>query len=213
MDDLLAEFERPRQETPDDKDRRRRLIAAVGIAGLSLVALGSLTTNAFFTANDSVNADFTTGTVDIAATPAPTVNFQAGNMAPGDTVYGNINVENTGSLGLRYAVSATAVDGDLKNLKDKLDFSVYEGVSPANCALGVLGAGTQLGVTGPIGASSVLVGSPSAGNQAGDRPLVASADEDLCFVASLDGPTTGNGYQNATTVVTFRFDAEQTKNN
>ncbi len=212
MDDLLAEFERPRQDTPEDKERRRRLFAAFGIAGLSLVALGSLTTNALFTDQEDVtSAGFVTGTLDLTGSPA-TVNFNAANMAPGDDVYGSINLENTGSLQLRYAGTATATDTDGKGLRSILDFSVYEGVTPAACANGNLGGGTQLDTTLPIGASRGLFGSPAVGSQAGDRVLGAGANEDLCVHAALDIGT-GNAYQNATTVVTFTFDAEQTRNN
>jgi Camelysin metallo-endopeptidase len=212
MDDLLAEFERPRQDTPEDKERRRRLFAAFGIAGLSLVALGSLTTNALFTDQEDVtSAGFVTGTLDLTGSPA-TVNFNAGNMAPGDDVYGSLNLENTGSLQLRYAGTATATDPDTKGLRSVLDFSVYSGVTPVACANGNVGGGTQLDTTLPIGASRGLFGSPAVGAQAGDRVLAAGANEDLCFHASLDIGT-GNPYQNATTVVTFTFDAEQTRNN
>ncbi len=214
MDDLLAEFERPRQDTPEDKERRRRLFAAFGIAGLSLVALGSLTTNALFTDSDSVDsAGFVTGTLQLTAGPA-TVGFNAGNMAPGDTVSGNINLENTGTLGLRYAATATADNTDGKNLRDQLDFSVYDGVNAAACTGGAHPGGTLVvsNVPGPIGAANDLFGSVSQGAQAGDRTLGAGANEDLCVVASLP-LSTGNAFQAATTVVTFTFDAEQTRNN
>ena len=133
MDDLLAEFERPRQETPEDKERRRRLYSAIGIAGLSLVALGSLTTNALFTDTETTDsAAFVTGTIDLVTTPGglATVDFNAGNMAPGDTVYGPLEVRNAGSLRLRYSASADATNTDGKDLRDQLDFSVYRGCRP-----------------------------------------------------------------------------------
>ena len=65
----------------------------------------------------------------------------------------------------------------------------------------------------PIGASRQLTGNPAQGAQGGDRDLSAAAFDDLCIVADLDLITTGNAFQNASTVVTFHFDAEQTKNN
>ena len=215
MDDLLAEFERPRQENPEDKERRRRLFAAVGIAALSLVALGSLTTNALF--SDTENTDssaFVTGTIDLVTNPAApaTVDFSAGNMAPGDTVYGALRVRNAGSLGLRYAMSATADNGDSKGLRNQLDFAVYRGVTATDCNNGDVSAGTSVAASSPIGASRQLTGNPATGNQAGDRALSAAAADDLCVVADLP-LATGNAYQNSTTTVTFQFDAEQTKNN
>ncbi len=212
MDDLLAEFERPRQETPEDKQRRRRLFAAFGIAGLSLVTLGGLTTNALFTDTDSANSGaFVTGTLDLTASPTP-VDFNAGNMAPGDTVYGALNVDNSGTLALRYSASATATDPDSKGLRAQLDFEVYSGVGAVACGNGNLGAGTVIDASAPIGAGRTLFGNSAPGADAGDRTLSAAANEDLCFVATLP-LATGNAFQNATTTVTFTFDAEQTKNN
>ena len=128
-------------------------------------------------------------------------------MAPGDTVYGAVSVNNAGTLGLRYRVSATADNTDTKNLRDQLDFSVYTGVAPGNCdAAGVAGA-TLVGSSGPIGASKTF---STFGD---DVRLAAGASDDLCVVADLDLLSTGNAFQDATTTVTFVFDAEQTKNN
>ena len=224
MDDLLAEFERPRQETPEDKERRRRLYSAIGIAGLSLVALGSLTTNALFTDTETTDsAAFVTGTIDLVTTPGglAKVDFNAANMAPGDTVYGPLEVRNAGSLRLRYSASADATDPDGNGLRGQLDFSVYEGVNATDCANGTLGGGSQVAAPAPvgtaptpIGANRALFGDPAQtpGGDAGDRELSASTAEDLCFVASLPIGT-GNAFQNSTTIVTFTFEAEQTKNN
>lgn len=208
MDDLLAEFERPHQTSPEDRERRRRLFAAVGIAGLSLVAIGSLTTNALFTDTDSVNSSgFVTGTVDIAASPDP-VNFNAGNMAPGDVVYGALQVLNSGSLGLRYAVTATADVGPGTGtgvLRDQLDFSLYRGA--ATCDAAGVAAATLVGTTGPIGGAG-----KTFSTFVDDDRLGAGASDDLCAVASLPIGT-GNTFQDTSTTVTFVFDAEQTKNN
>ena len=172
MDDLLAEFERPRQENPEDKERRRRLFAAVGIAALSLVALGSLTTNALF--SDTENTDssaFVTGTIDLVTNPASpaTVDFSAGNMAPGDTVYGALRVRNAGSLGLRYAMSASADNTDSKGLRNQLDFSVFRGVSATDCNNGDVSGGTSVAPSSPIGATRQLTGQPGYGCPGG-RP-------------------------------------------
>ena len=57
-------------------------------------------------------------------------------MAPGDTVYGALRVRNAGSLALRYSMSATADNLDAKGLRNQLDFSVYRGVTAANCDAG-----------------------------------------------------------------------------
>ena len=53
-----------------EKRRRRRLLAAIGIAGLSLVTLGTLTTGAIFTDSEDLGANsFTTGTLVLGLTP------------------------------------------------------------------------------------------------------------------------------------------------
>ena len=166
---------------------------------------------------DTENTDsaaFVTGTIDLVTNPAApaTVDFNAGNMAPGDTVYGALRVRNAGSLQLRYAMAATADNPDAKALRGQLDFSVYRDVTAADCSAGDVSAGTQVAASSPIGASRQLTGNPAVGAQAGDSNLSAAAFDDLCVVADLP-LATGNAFQNATTVVTFQFDAEQTKNN
>ena len=213
MDDLLAEFERPRQATPEDKDRRRRLFAAFGIAGLSLVALGSLTTNAVFTDTDSVNSSgFVTGKVDISAAPKPLA-FSAGNMAPGDTYYATLTVTNGGSLGLRYAVSATAADSTggtftgTGSLSNQLEFSAYQNLGSCDAAgVGAAAPGDQLGTTTPIGSGKTF------STMADDNRLGAGANQSLCVVAHLPIGT-GNTFQNTGMTAQFVLDAEQTKNN
>lgn len=214
MEDLLNELEPPAPE-PEERQRRRRLVGAIGIAGLSLVTLGTLTTGAVFSDSDDLDANsFTTGTVLIGTTPA-TALFTVSNMAPGDTEYRSLNVLNQGTLDLRYAVTSTATDPDSKALRGQLGFAVYSGVSVANCNAGNVTGGTQLypgSGYAPLGASATVFGSTAQGQQAGDQVVAAGGNQLLCVVADLP-LATGNAYQAATTVVTFTFSAEQTKNN
>lgn len=105
MDDLLNELE-PQGPAPEERERRRRLIAAVGIAGLSLLTVGTLSSGAWFSDTETVNTgQIVTGSVILANQPS-TVPFKVTNMAPGDTEYGSVTVKNTGSLQLRYSVTA-----------------------------------------------------------------------------------------------------------
>lgn len=214
MEDLLNELEPPAPE-PEERQRRRRLVGAIGIAGLSLVTLGTLTTGAVFSDADDLGANsFTTGTVLIGTTPA-TALFTVTNMAPGDTEYRSLNVVNQGTLDLRYAVTATATDPDAKALRGQLGFAVHSGVSAADCAAGNVAGGTQLFPASgfqPLGASSLVFGSTAQGQDTGDQVVAAGGNQLLCVVADLP-LTTGNAYQAATTVATFTFSAEQTKNN
>jgi len=206
MDDLLAEFEAARTPTTADRARRRRLYTTVAIAGMSLVAIGSLTTGAVFTDSDSVDsAAITSGTVDLSLTPA-TVNFTATNMAPGDTEFGTVTVHNDGSLQLRYAMAGSAVGP----LGTELRVSVF---ATTTCnAAGVLSLTPLTASSAPIDPSRQLFGDPSQGPDAGDR-IVDSGDVDnLCVRVQLP-LATDNTFQNTDATLTFDFAAEQTANN
>jgi hypothetical protein len=212
MDDYLREYEGNQAPDEGEKRSRRRLLAAIGIAGLSLVTVGTLTTGAIFTDSQDLNANsFTTGTLILGLNPVSAL-FAVNNMAPGDVVSKPLTVSDAGTLGLRYATTATATNADTKGLRDQLQFTVYSGVTAANCTAGTTTGGTVLYGPASIGAASGVFGNPSQGAQAGDRALGAGANESLCFVASLP-LSTDNTFQAASTTVTFTFAAEQTKNN
>jgi spore coat-associated protein N len=212
MDEYVREYEGASGPDEGERRSRRRLLAAIGIAGLSLVTVGTLTTGAIFSDSEDLGANsFTTGTLVLGLNPVSAL-FSVTNMAPGDTVSKPLTVSDAGTLGLRYAVTAVATDADGKALRNQLAFTVYSGVTPANCTAGNVGAGTTLFGSAPIGASASVFGDPAQGAQAGDRALGAGTGENLCFVADLP-LATDNTFQNAATTVTFTFDAEQTKNN
>jgi hypothetical protein len=212
VDDYVREYEGLAEPDPGERRSRRRLLAAIGIAGLSLITVGTLTTGAIFSDTQDLGANsFTTGTLVLGLNPVSAL-FSVTNMAPGDSVSKPLTVSDAGTLGLRYAATATATNADAKNLRDQLTFTVYSGVTPANCTAGTTTGGTVLFGPGAIGASSAVFGNPAQGAQAGDRALGAGTGESLCFVADLP-LSTDNTFQNAATTVTFTFAAEQTKNN
>ena len=162
---------------------------------------------------------FTTGTLDLKLSDnnetdldsvSTSVTFTA--MAPGDTVTDRIVPKNTGSLALRYAISASATNADSKGLKDQLvltikTIDVTTPVTPCDNF-----DGTQIYTGDTDSTAGKLVGDNTQGIQAGDRTLAAAASETLCFRVNLP-LATGNTFQNATTTVTFTFDAEQTSSN
>jgi spore coat-associated protein N len=212
MDDYVREYEGAKGPDEGERRSRRRLLAAIGIAGLSLITVGTLTTGAIFSDSEDLGANsFTTGTLVLGLNPVSAL-FSVTNMAPGDTVSKPLTVSDAGTLGLRYAATAVATDADGKALRNQLAFTVYSGVTAANCTAGTTAGGTVLFGSATIGASSAVFGDPAQGAQAGDRPLGAGTGETLCFVANLP-LATDNTFQNAATTVTFTFDAEQTKNN
>jgi len=154
---------------------------------------------------------FSTGTVDLTIDPTIAM-FTVSNMAPGDVQYDGIQLTNSGSLELRYAMTTTAdgnstLDGQLTLTIDVVDddgvdntwYTSDDVVHEANIYDGVL--------------SSAAIGDPAQGNQTGDRILVATTGSER-FRFTVELPlTTGNSFQNTTCTVAFVFDAEQTIHN
>jgi len=178
------------------------------LAAIALVGAVALFTD---TATSPDNS-FATGTLDLAIDPA-TAMFTVTNMAPGDVVYDGLQVTNSGSLQLRYAMTTT--DDDTSILDEQLDLTIDT----------VTGNGTdniwytsddvvgEANVYGPDGVlATAAIGNTTQGEQAGDRTLAASGSERLRFKVTLPLGT-GNGYQGTTCTVAFVFDAEQTANN
>jgi predicted ribosomally synthesized peptide with SipW-like signal peptide len=181
-------------------------VAILAFAGaLFLIASLALFTDQA-TTTDNV---FSTGTIDIAASPA-TAAVTMPAMAPGDEVTAPMLLANNGTLELRYsALSTTTEDA----LAAQLVLSIREGVTPANCTDANWDAsGTQIysGVLGTI-AGTPLFGSNAQGSQPGDRVLAAGASENLCVNVTL--PLSASGIEGLSTTATFTFDAEQTVNN
>lgn len=226
MDDLLLEYEGSKPATAGERQRRRRLAATVTICGLAFVGIGQLSTGAWFTDQGSANMQFTTGDVQIALDSTAAVNgagtqslelSNINNMAPGDVQYQALEITNSGSLKLRYALTGTSVDTPGPGggeLSDVLDYDIYRVGDSAACSAAGVGSLTPL-VSKKIGtAETPLLGDKDSGGQSGDRELAAgSGTEWLCVVTSLPGPVTGNEYAKATTSVTLTFYAEQTRNN
>ena len=187
----------------------KKVLATLVVVSLlaSFAVFGSF---AIFTDTQSVpdNA-FSVGTVDISTNPTTALVTFSG-MAPGDQVTNPITVTNAGTLQLRYAVTSTTTVG---TLAAALDLTIKTGVTTCTNA-GFDTDGTL--IYGPADLGSVagtnVIGDPTVGNQGGDRTLNASANEVLCFNATLP-PSTGNTYQGLTTTATFAFQAEQTTNN
>lgn len=195
----------------------RRLVVAAVLALGAVTGLVAMPTLALFTDSQDVGSNsFTTGTVDISASPASSV-VTFSNMAPGDRATGSTTLSNAGSLGLRYAMTTSTTNTDGKNLAGTLkarvavragvgcDFPYYNSDGTTT----VLTDDTQL-YEGIL--SSAAFGNTAQGGQAGDRTLAASGSEVLCVSVVLPS-SAGNSLQNATTTATFTFAAEQTANN
>ena len=212
MDDLLREMITP-PRTGLDRPRRARLVVTALTLGLAAAGVTSLTTSALFTDTEAISGtEFITGTVQISPALAQSVTFDADNLAPGDTAYGAVTVDNTGSLEQRYAIRSVGTNAGAVDLAGLLALSVYD-VPPADCDAAGVAAATPLGaVPGVATTSTALVGDVATGAQAGDRTLAALTQETLCVVVHLPA-STDNTFQGATAAVDLVFLAEQTVNN
>jgi Camelysin metallo-endopeptidase len=188
------------------RHRRRFLMFFTVI--LAIASIGTTVyTFALFTSS-AVNGsnDFTTGTIDIALSPASAV-LAASNMMPGDSANGTLTVQNNGTGTLRYAMTAAATNADGKGLRDQLGLVVKtKDTDTAGCGNF---NGAQL-YSGTLAAA--FFGDPTTGDQGADRTLAGAASEVLCFRTTLP-LSTGNAFQAAATTATFTFSAEQTANN
>ena len=183
----------------------RRLALGIGTVALAATGVAGLATAALFTDSQNVTANSTTtGTVKLGVAPA-TAAWTVTGVAPGwSSTYG-IQVDNTGSLALRYAVTSSSTNPDTKALATQLDAAVVAAPSTAGCASADY-------TTSPLYAgklSGLATGSPAAGPQAGDRQVSANAGEALCVRLSMPKTANDNPFQGATTVTTLTFDAEQ----
>jgi hypothetical protein len=191
----------------------KKIVATVAIVGV-LAGFGAFGALSVFTSTASVPGNaFTTGTVIINTSKDDTALITYSNMAPGDKVTELLTVTNNGSLELRYAVTSLATNADNKGLRSQLDLTIKSGVT--SCTNADFDTdGTTLYDHDVLGSDPAInvIGDPTPGPNLGDRTLAASADEVLCFQVELPFDT-DNAYQDATTTATFKFWAEQTKNN
>jgi Camelysin metallo-endopeptidase len=189
------------------------MLKAILVLVLSLATVAVVTSGAVFTDSQAVGGNaFTTGTVDLSASPASAaVSFDG--MMPGDSVTAPITVNNDGTVQYRYAVTSTATNADSKDLAAQLDMTIKSAVT--DCTSGGFAAdGTVLYGPAALGDTTGIdvIGDPSQGGQAGDRTLSAAASEELCFRVSLPS-STGPAFEGATTTATFTFNAEQVASN
>jgi hypothetical protein len=193
--------------------RRTDARIAASVLLVLVLAMGwTQDTLAVFTDSDANGSNtFTAATIALSLNPTSAL-ITYSNMQPGDSVTNSIVVTNNGGSQLRYAISSSATNTDTKGLKDQLVLTIktIDVTTPGTPCNDF--DGTQL-YTGDLDSTAgKLVGDNTQGAQAGDRTLNASANETLCFRASLP-LATGNTYQGATTTATFTWDSEQTANN
>ena len=183
-----------------ERPRRRRRAILAALLGLTTLSLGAgMFSLAIFTDTDTTNGTFAAGTINIES--SPTLDMTVPPLLPGDSVTGEVVIDNLGTGEFRYAMT-TVASGDLApalqlEIRDEgTDCATFDGnVVRANGALG-----------------TAAFGNPLTGNDTGDRVLAASGTETLCFQVTLP-LATDNTYQGDTAAATFTFAAEQTANN
>ena len=184
-------------------------LLVIGVAAaIALVGAVALFTDSETNPSNS----FSTGTVDLAINPA-TAMFTVSNMAPGDVQYSGIQMTNSGSLELRYAMTTTADGSSILDEQLDLTIDVVTGAGADTIWYTLDDIVSEANIYGPDGVlSSAAIGDPTQGADLGDRTLAASGSERLRFKATLP-LSTSNVYQGTTCTVSFVFDAEQTANN
>jgi len=216
LSESLAWAEANRAAALEASRRRRRRRRILGLLLLGLLLIPSIGTSyltfALFTDQETVTADFTTGTIDLDGVRIDALVLTSSAMMPGDTITDDVVVENDGSAQLRYAMTTASTNADSKALRDALTLTIktIDATTPGTPCDNFDGTSTLY--NGVLGASTAKFGNPNQGSDSGDRTLNAGANETLCFRVSLPSGT-GNAYQGATTTTTFTFDAEQTANN
>ena len=194
----------------------KKIVVSLLILGvvLAVALVGAI---ALFTdsATNPTNS-FSTGTIDLAIDPA-TAMYTVSNMAPGDVEYSGILMTNSGSLALRYAANTTADGTSILDEQLDLTIDVVTGAGVDTIWYTADDVVGEADIYGPDGVlSSMAIGDPTQGAQAGDRALDESGgandDERLRFKVTLPS-STGNSYQGDSCTVSFVFYAEQTANN
>jgi hypothetical protein len=184
------------------------LLVVTVVVAIALVGAVALFTNS----ETNPSNTFSTGTLDLAIDPA-TAMFTVTAMAPGDVTYDGLQVTNSGTLQLRYAMTTT--DDDTSTLDEQLDLTIDVVTEDGDDNIwytsdDVVGEANVYGADGVL--ATAAIGNSTQGAQAGDRTLAASGSERLRFKVTLP-LSTGNDYQGTTCTIAFVFDAEQTANN
>jgi alternate signal-mediated exported protein len=188
------------------RSRTGRALLALAVAAVLL--LGGRSTLAFWTRSASVSpGSIKSGSIDLKVdgvdNDSAFSTLALSGMQPGDTTAAIITVKNGGLSPLTYTVNAAATNADGKNLRSVLVVKVttdstVTGTGHARTCAGTAIAGSATSFT------TGLV--PTA------RTLAAGAQETLCVQATLPNAapvSTTTTYQNASTAVTFAFNASQ----
>jgi hypothetical protein len=188
--------------------RRAKRAVAVVLIGGSLA--GFAFSSAYFSSTDT--SDFTTltaGTIVISSTPATaTWSGAYSNLLPGASAAADVNVANTGTAGLVFAIAGTA-SVDTVGFDTALGLKVYNGLCSSlnfNTASPLNSATTFA----DLASTTDLVGDSAPYTQTGDIYLASTSDQDLCVrVTFVNSGSPQDTLQGATADLSLDFNATQ----
>ena len=188
--------------------RQAKRIAAVVVIGGSLA--GFAFSSAYFSSTDTTDfTQLTAGTIELSSTPATATWTGAySNLLPGASATADVNVANTGSAGLVFAIAGTA-STDTVGFDSALGLKVYDGLCSSlnfNTATPLNSATTFA----DLASTTDLVGDSAPYTQTGDIYLAASSDKDLCVrVTFVNSGSPQDTLQGATADLSLDFNATQ----
>ncbi len=179
-------------------------IIALGVP-LSLSQLGS-TSDARFGASEQLGPNQLAAATLSVSPGRGTVNLTVVNMTPGDTARGRLDLVNSGSLPLRYALSVsvgTSSPGSVL-LADQLQIQIWEATT---CGETPPTSQSVLTEERSLGQATVLFGDPETGQDPGDRFIDVGGSDTLCYLVSLPLGTP-NGAQSQVVTQSLIVNAE-----
>jgi len=157
----------------------------------------------FTTFAASTGNGFSAGTLHIGKSLASGTTLTMSNLLAGDSFDAQLDVANSGSLDLIYALTTTWTGSD--SLASTVQLTIRVKTPAVACSDPVGSVGTIL-YSGDM--ASAEVGNPLHGQDAGDRALAASTTESLCFRIVLPAAAPAS-LSNTNVAPTFVFSAEQ----
>jgi hypothetical protein len=189
-------------------NRRAKRALAVVLIGGSLA--GFAFSSAYFSSTDTSDfTQLTAGTIVISSTPATaTWSGAYSNLLPGASATADVNVANTGTAGLVFAIAGSA-SVDTVGFDSALGLKVYSGLCSSldfSTAIPLNSATTFATIASP----SDIVGDSAPYTQTGDVYLASSTSKDLCVrVTFVNSGSPQDSLQGATADLSLDFNATQ----
>jgi spore coat-associated protein N len=185
------------------------VLAFVGIAGgAALPSTALLTATAKVGASTVASGSVSLGLTNGAGSGTWTGSF---SLVPGGAAYQRLTVTNLGSVGLRYAVTATSTTDTFASRLESGVAVLASGATTCDSSSYAAGALVSPSSALPFGSTAVtkVIGDPASGSQPGDRTLAGAAAEDLCLQVTFPfGSGVGYAGRGQTATTTFTFSAE-----